>query len=270
MQLNVITGLPRAGSTLMCNILNQNPKFWATSTSVLPTLCAQIVSNWSNSVEVRNMLEKEREKTEDKMYRSLRAFIEEWSKKEGKEIIFDKSRGWAFHSLLLKKLYPDSKIIVMVRDLRNVFASVEKQHRKTPLLEEANTATGKTLFARADSMFSQNGLIGTPLAGIEDLIRRNPNGVIFVQFESLAQDPESVMKTLYKEMEMDYFEHDFENVKNTANDPDGHYLHKYPHKGEGKVTPLNKEEWKSYVSEDIAGLIMNRFQDYNKFFGYVQ
>jgi len=122
--INVITGLPRAGSTLLCNILNQNPKLYATSTSELPLFLSQITKAWTNSVDVKNELNIDRKKTEDKMERTMRAYIEAWHKSD--KLVFDKSRGWSNNILMLHKLYPKAKVIVMIRDLRDVFASVEK------------------------------------------------------------------------------------------------------------------------------------------------
>lgn len=268
MKLNVITGLPRSGSTLLCNIINQNDRFWATSTSNLPQMINAITHTWSDSVEVKNLLEKHKEETEKKMYDSVVAFIEKWHGIEGKEIIFDKSRGWSSNNLMLKYLYPDAKIIVLVRDLRNVFSSIEKQHQKNPLLDEAQTPIAKTLYDRADKMFGPEGIIGSCIVGVEDLIRREPEGVVFVKYETLSSDPSKVMKKLYEDMGEEFFGHDFRNVKNTAIDCDGHYLHKYPHKGEGEIKPGDPDEWKKYVSDDIGEIIMERFPDYNKFFGY--
>jgi len=193
LNLHVVTGLPRSGSTLLCNVLNQNPRFWATSTSTLPGLLSVMRHFWSSSVEVKNLLEKERDVTEDRMLRTMRSTIREWHRKEGKQIIFDKSRAWTFNALLLRKLFPESKMIVCVRDLRNVFSSVEKQHRKNPLLDEAQNPEQLTIYKRADTMFSANGLIGGPLRGIEDLIRRTPepekNGIRFVKYEQFSHHP---------------------------------------------------------------------------------
>ena len=56
MKLHVITGLPRAGSTLMQNVLAQNPKFKVTSTSELPSIISEISKIWSNSLEIKNYL----------------------------------------------------------------------------------------------------------------------------------------------------------------------------------------------------------------------
>lgn len=213
------------------------------------------------------MLEKEREETQDRMRRSLRSFTESWCEKIGKEVIFDKSRAWNVNSLLLNDLYPDAKQLVLVRDLRNIYASVEKQHKKTPFLDDSN-AKNKTLLDRANSMFSPDGLIGSCIVGVEDLIRRRPKGIVFIQFETFAQNPESVMEKIYAEIGEKPFKHDFDHIENTANDPDGHYLLKFPHSGNGKVQQSDPAEWKKYMTPDLADKIMNRFKEYNQFFGY--
>ena len=266
--MNIITGLPRSGSTLLCNILNQNPKIWAGSTSILPQLCSNLINTWSNAPEIKGDLDRAKEETENKLCRSLKAFCEAWHKREdGREVIFDKSRGWAHHILALLKIFPESKIIVTVRDLREVFASVEKQHRKNGTLDEANNPSAKTLYGRADNMFSKDGIIGGPIEGIEDIIRRKFK-VYWVKYDFLVERPKSTMKEIYEFIEQDEFEHDFENVESTATDHDGLYLHKYPHKGEGKVEPGKLNDWKEYVPQDIADLTMDRFKFFNNFFGY--
>ena len=55
-QIHFITGLPRSGSTLLCNVLNQNPEFYAGSTSPLPALVNTLVNCLSNSPEVQAAL----------------------------------------------------------------------------------------------------------------------------------------------------------------------------------------------------------------------
>ena len=270
MKFHVITGLPRAGSTLLCNVLNQNPAFWATSTSSVPGMLSSVSNFWSNSIEVKNLLEKEKESTEKAMMNSMRGFVNEWHRRDdNREVIFDKSRGWTHHFLLLRKLYPSAKIIVTVRDLRAIFASVEKQHRKNPLVDISGEGAAKGIFQNADAMFSPNGMIGHCIEGIMDLTRRKPEGVIYVSYEAFSQNPGAIMARIYDSIGEASYTHDFNNVVNTANDCDGHYLHKYPHKGEGKIEPCNPNEWKEYLSPDLAQTIMNRFSAYNQLFGYV-
>ena len=267
MKLHVVTGLPRSGSTLLCNILNQNPKFWSTSTSALSNLLSVVSHTLANSPEVKGLLQCNREQTEHRMKAAAQAFVKEWHSIHDREIVFDKSRSWTHNSLLLNSLYPDAKMLVTVRDLRSVFGSCEKQHRKNPILDEAKDLNSKTLYSRADTMFSPDGLIGGPIVGIQDILNRKVD-VFFVKYEDFAADPTLIMSRVYGYLGEENFEHDFENVENTAKDPDYLYMHKYPHKGEGKVAMVDKDEWKTYFSQDIADIIMQRFKDFNTYFGY--
>jgi sulfotransferase len=269
MKFNVITGLPRSGSTLFCNILNQNPRFFASSTSNVVYMVNSIISSWSGCIEVKNLLGLEKEKTEQRMWNSLRQFIEGWYEVEGKDIIFDKSRGWGLNHLALQNLFPNSKLIVMVRDIRNIFSSIEKQYIKNPLFDESSVPGGKTIYHRADHMFGPEGIVGTCIVGVEDMIRRmKKHNILFVIYEELSANPEKCMKKVYDFLEEEQFHHDFNNVKKTAVDPDSFYLNKYPHEGKGKVVPTNSEEWKGYFTEELANTIMGRFPLYNSFLGY--
>ena len=269
MKMHVVTGLPRAGSTLLCNILNQNPRFWANSTSPLPNFLSSIINIWSNSIETKNLLEKDRINTETKMQNCLTSFAQNWLYQPEKEIFFDKSRGWTHHYFLLKRIFPDAKMVVLIRDLRSVFASIEKQHRKTPLFDDTQDPVQKGIFQRADQMFSPNGIIGHCLEGIMDLIRRDTKDVLFIPYEGLSKNPKFTMEKIYEEIGEPSFKHDFDNITNTAIDCDGHYLYKFPHEGSGKVTAVKADDWKEYIPNDLATTIMQRFNEYNKFFSYI-
>ena len=59
-KINVICGLPRSGSTLLCNILNQNPDFHASSTSPLAQTLGALSQFLSTSPEVKSDLYNDR------------------------------------------------------------------------------------------------------------------------------------------------------------------------------------------------------------------
>lgn len=267
MRFNVICGLPRSGSTLLCNLLNQNPAFHASSTSSLPQLLQSMGATWSQSPEIQSALHADKQGTEGKMTRAMRAVIREWYADREGHVIFDKSRPWNNLSLLLKTLYPESLMIVCVRDLRGVFGSIEKQHQKFPVLD-ALTPEAKTLYNRADAMFSLNGLIGQCITGVEDIVRREPQGTIVVRFEKFVQKPERTMTRIYEALDMDEFGHNYDHVENTSEDLDALYNNKFPHEGAGEVKEPDPREWQKYVSPDVAQHIMQTFSSYNQAFNY--
>ena len=266
--MHVITGLPRSGSTLFCNILNQNPKFHASSTSCLPLLFAGMINTWSQQLEVKADLERDRKSTEARLARTLRGLCSSWyDNGDDKKVIFDKSRAWMHHLPSLRQAFTKSKVIVLVRDLRDVFASIEKQHLKNPILDEANLPNAKTQYGRADHLFSPAELVGGPLGGLKDIIDRKQD-VFVVKFEDLASHAEEVLKATYEYLgEKWYPQHKYKSVKDTSTDPDGFYLFKYPHEGKGDVKPP-KGHWSDHVAPDIAVQIVSRFPWFYQQFEY--
>lgn len=266
MKFNGICGLPRSGSTLLCNLLNQNPRFYASSTSVIPQSVRLVSNFWSQSPELKSELINDKDGTELRMANVLRAFIGTWYHGKG-EVVFDKSRAWNHNAPLFNQLNPEGHLFVCVRDLRSIFASMEKQHAKNPILDEVGDVLGRTVFNRADSKFSPEGIIGQQVLGVEDLIRRDLPFVHFIRYENFVQEPHVPLNRIYEAIGEEPCPHDFVDVKNTSTDVDALYLNKYPHEGSGEVKPPYSN-WADYVSNDIANLIIQRFPMYNQTFGY--
>ncbi len=267
---HVISGLPRSGSTLLCNILNQNPEFYAGSTSPLPEICSGFVNIISNSMEIKACLVNDSEATQKRLQGMIMGLIVEWYADKQDKVIFDKSRGWPFSSTLLRSVFENIKMIVTVRDLRSVFGSIEKQHQKTPIFDQAMNPIQKTITSRADSMMSPEGIIGQCVHGVEDVMMRKPDNVFVLQYESFTVDPATKIKELYNFLGLPHFEHTYDDIKNTSEDVDSLYLNKFPHQGVGKINPADKTEWEEYVPEELAKLIIERYPSYNQRFGYAQ
>lgn len=266
-RFHFIGGLLRSGSTLTCNIFNQNPSCYVSSTSPLsgPISAAQAV--WSASAEIKGMLVKDRALTYTRMQRSLRGLAEGWYAHRSEPVILDKSRAWNFSAALLADLWPDAKIVTIVRDLRSIIGSIEKRHVETAILDDAKDFAHRTLFERVSGMLQATHPVGTALMGVEDLIRRQPPNWIWVRYEDLCEDPANVMRGLYERLGEEYFEHDFLNVKNVAEDVDELYNLKFPHQGDGPVRKPQPDDWVRWISPDIEAHI-NTFTVYSQFFGY--
>jgi sulfotransferase len=229
-----------------------------------------LIHNWSSSIEFKSDLIHSQEEAVARIQYSARSFCEAWYKKHSDKVtVFDKSRGWNHNVLHLKQIFPKSKILLTVRDLRNVFASMEKQHRKVPLLDASPSAIHKTIYHKAEESFAPNGLIGSPLHGILDIIRRQLD-VLFIKYELLAQHPDQIMKEIYTYLNEPFYQHDFINIKNTAEDVDALYNYKFPHRGSGKVTGGDTDEYRFLMNDEISNLIMSGFHPYNQYFGYTQ
>jgi sulfotransferase len=146
------SSLPRAGSTLLQNIMGQNPDFYVTPTSGVLELVYAARTNYSDSPEFKAQ-------DADIMKTAFLSFCgggvhNFFEAITDKKYVIDKSRGWGVHYNFLNSFHPDPKIICMIRDPRAIMASMEKnfrknQHQDSGLVNHAEM-TGTTTEKRVD------------------------------------------------------------------------------------------------------------------------
>lgn len=265
-KIHAVCGLPRSGSTLLCNLLNQNPAFHASSTSGLAQTVGAMMQVWSGQAETKSDLAHDRDGTEARMQRVVQAVMEAWYGGVDAEVVFDKGRGWVTLQAQMLAIMPEMRLICVVRDPREVLASVERHHAAFPVLSDV--PPGDTMLARADRLFSPQGLIGGPLTHMEDLHRRDTPNVVVVKYEALVARPEREMAKLYADLGLEAFGHDFDAVEDTATDLDALYLNKFPHQGAGGTVAPRPVTWPTTVPGEIATLIANRYNTFFRAFGY--
>jgi hypothetical protein len=197
---------------------------------------------------------------------NLREDILSWYDWCDEPVVFDKGRGWTSLSMVLGQIFPNSKILLMIRDPRDVFAGIERQHALDPILTDAVLGED-TMVSRAKVMFGPKGLIGGPIRHIEDILRRKPQNVIPVVAEEFARNPEESMRIIYAKLREDWHPHDFDNVENVSEDVDGIYNYKFLHRGCGKVQPPD-DRWQDVLSDDVASMIVNTWPKFCAAFGY--
>src|SRR6056297_2046898 len=121
-------GLPRAGSTLLCNILSQNPRFEVTPTSPLCEYVNAMTRAFSASEQRKAYLDQD--KAASCFRGAIKGAIEGYF---SGPVGIDKSRGWTAKADLLTKIYGQKlKVIVPIRDLRGCVASEEMRFRQNP------------------------------------------------------------------------------------------------------------------------------------------
>ena len=124
MKFVTLAGLPRSGSTLLGNLLQQHPNITVEMDSCL----SDILTNISQHSEKMYTETQRTMKEMKKIYTSfMRAGISSWLDLLcDTEIYIDKDRSWAVDFDLLFNLIPSAKVIYVVRDLRGVISSLEK------------------------------------------------------------------------------------------------------------------------------------------------
>lgn len=259
---HVICGLPRSGSTLLCNILAQNPAFHVRHTSEVPVKLRASMAAATEAAETKGQFAHDPRGTDETIWQEGRVIVQSYH--NPKKVNFDKSRSWNDMQFVLEKLYPEARIICCVRDLRAVFGSNEKQWRRNPMFMIPPGLKGRE---RKNNQFAPDGIIGGPLAGVEDLMMYENPRVMFLKYEALTDKPKLLMQQVYQHIGEPWFEHDFKDIRNTAIDPDWLYLGKFPHHGDGEVKA--RTDWQQFVPQPLALEIMQGNIGYNQAFGYI-
>jgi Sulfotransferase family len=132
-QFVLLGGMPRAGSTLLCNILAQNPSLHATATSGCMDVMFGIRNSWDKLIEHRS--NPDRAGNKRALRRVLRAVMDAYYAEAAKPVIVEKCRGWLSLLEMADAVlgYP-VKVIVPIRNVADVLSSFEKLHRRQSAL----------------------------------------------------------------------------------------------------------------------------------------
>lgn len=235
-----IAGMPRSGSTLLCNLLNQNPKFWATPTSGLCPLMLRVNHIWSEVPELRASAKG------DNRTDTLRGMLTGFYRSVEQPVIFDKSRGWpAMAEVLRNVLSAEPKILVTIRDIPSILSSCEKLFRAEIANPESRAQWGQnmeTLEGRLAFWCDGTQMVGGNYNRIRDCVARgNRRKLHFVDFDQLCAMPGPTMAEVYKFLGEEPFEHNFTNVEQTTHEEDREHGFVDLHTIRPKVGPVSKD-----------------------------
>jgi sulfotransferase len=241
--IHFISGLPRSGSTLLANLLTQNPRFHSTATSGILEILFLVRNSWDKVLEFRAAVD--RVENEAEKIRVLRGILQAYHSERGRPVVFDKSRSWLAHLELAEKLLErPAKVLVPVRDVREVLASFERLWRSSSatgqVAQEANNyAEFQTIKGRCDVWMRGDQPVGLALNRIKDALHRGfADRMHFVRFEQLTQNPGPTLRAIYDFLGEPWFEHDFNNVAQVTAEDDRVFGFPDLHTIRAKVEPV--------------------------------
>ena len=125
-QMHVNSSLPRSGSELLQALLSQHPLVYASATSPLLEYWFGAYKNFDlPEVKSQNQL---------LMKKAFCSFCHSgahgyYRALTDKPFVIDKSRGWLEYAEWLWDVFPNAKIVSMVRKVEDIVASLEKRAR---------------------------------------------------------------------------------------------------------------------------------------------
>lgn len=206
-----ISGLPRSGSTLLAALLRQNPAISAGISSPVATLFNAVSSSMGVWTETASLL------SDAHRERILRGLFESYyADQPDKQVIVDTNRAWCSKMPVLKRLYPDSKVICCVRSLAWVMDSIERLTRKHPLTESklfSDDAERATVYTRTEALGKYDRLMGYPWTALKEAFYGEySHNLLLVDFDLLTSSPGRVMDLIYDFIGEPRFSHSFTNI----------------------------------------------------------
>lgn len=215
-----ISGLPRSGSTLLSAILKQNPRFTAGISDPLQMYAHSIIKDTGTAAGMEAVVDV------DKRRELIKGLFDSFYS-GGNEVCFNTNRGWTANTALLKDLFPDFKMIVVLRDITWILDSFER-------LNNANPYTIKPLYHHQDlgnvyeraNMLMGNmpnfpGYVAGPYTNVKhSMFCNEKNHILYVEYDTLVRNTKTAMHQIYQFLNEPYFEHDFENVEDSYDEFD--------------------------------------------------
>jgi len=237
-----VTGLPRAGSTLLCQLLAHHPQIYSTGhSSPLSLALNQLRHQLSDNEFLLSQLDVDFDLGYQRLVNAYRGFINGWFAETDKTWVVDKNRGWLNQLETVYGLDPDCRLLVCVRELGQIYGSIEAQHQKTLLLDFPDHLANLSRYARADKLFAPEGVIGGPLKALEsiqDIENSLQSRLYYVIFEHLISEPVVVMQGIYQWLGLPNAPFDPQNLSVSEHESDSYYRFKYRHQTKSRIQPI--------------------------------
>ncbi|MFC3194159.1 sulfotransferase family protein [Marinicella sediminis] len=261
-----VAGLPRSGSTLMCQLLGEHPDIYSTGhSSPLANTIKGMRARMSDDPFLLSQLDVDYDLVYQRLTNSYRGFINGWFEETDKSMVVDKNRSWLNGLETLSHLDPNFKMVVCIRDLRQIFASIENRHQKTSLIDFPDDMADLTSYERADKLFSPQGVVGRPLrliGQLQDVSVQLQKNLYYIIFEDLMNEPIRVMQEVYHWLGADNYIIDPNKLSVKQHESDSYYRFKYPHKTYDSIKPPALHDVTPRIGNDIT----KEFEWYYKLF----
>ena len=267
-QLHYCLGLPRTASTLIMNILNENPRIFTTGTCCMPYFvdaCQQ------RSNEVSEFIALDKDVLNRSYINFLRQGMRGWFEAmTDKPIVFSKSRIWSEWLPHTVAIDPNSKYLVILRDLRDIICSFDSLVWKYP--QVPNQTTYQEPFEKRMEMYCTDtqSLLGRPLQvlpHIMEVAQKNPNNFFLCKHEHFNEQPRETLQQMYQWLGEPNFEHNLDNIPEPDyKENDSTYRSLVYHKTGTKLKKLEPRWPKIMTEEQSKAVIDNNRWYYEAFY----
>ena len=261
-----VTGLPRAGSTLLCQLLAEHPDIKCDGHS--SPLCNTILGirrMISDDTFFLAQLDNAFDSSYKHLTNAMQGFLRGWNQDCEQKVVVDKNRAWLHAIELLLHIEPEAKLIVCLRDLGQIYGSIEAQHQRTILVDFIDHLADYDRFGRADMLFAKDKTIGSPLISLHavpDLPKHVQERLYFLRFEDLVDNPVACMSHVYTWLGLSPFQINPEKLTVGVQESDSHYHMKYTHKQADHISKPKRHELPPRIQAQIESAYAWFYQMY--------
>ena len=215
--IHFISGLPRAGSTLLSALLTQNPRLHAGMSGPVGGFFTSLLGQMSGANEFSVFLDETQKKA------ILKGVFENYYAAQRDKVVFDTNRLWCSKMPALADLFPGAKVIACVREVAWIVDSIEGliQRNAFEMSKIFNFDAGGTVYSRAEGVSSGNGMVGFALNAVKEAyFGKHTDNLMLLRYETLTTRPAEAIKAVYEFIGEKPFQHDFENVEYDADEFD--------------------------------------------------
>ena len=251
-----MAGLPRAGSTLLKSIINQNPNIYTQPVTPVMELMYHTEQYFLTSEQYIGYPNPEG------AYKLISNIIENYYFKVEKPIIIDHNRAWSNNIERLRTyITPNPKIICPVRDISEILTSfitmIHRNSDEVSFIDQTLIDKGFTVDDdnRCQYLMSDDGIVEQALwAQSQAFIRNETDHLLMVEYDDIVNTPQETMDRIYNFLEVDGYKHDFNNVKNNHRESEKQWNLKDMHHVRNKVQKISKKP------EDVLSpFILNKY-----------
>jgi len=253
-----MAGLPRAGSTLLKSILNQNPEIHTEPVSPILELMYYTDEYFTTSEQY---LAYPKPKS---AYNLVSKVIDNFYFDTEEPVVIDHCRAWSNNIERIKTYITlNPKIICPVRDVADILTSfITMIHRNKDqvsfidehLIEKGYPTTDDN---RCHYLMSKEGIVEQALwAQSQAFIRGDQKHLLMVEYDDLMNSPQETMNRIYEFLEMDAYQHNFNHIDNAHRETEYQWNLKDMHQVRSKLSKRSKKP-EDVLSEEVLNKYNN-------------
>ena len=221
-----MSGLPRAGSTLLSSILNQNPRFHSGPSSPVVSTMLMLEDHLSNDELFRAFPKPEQAS------KIISGVLENYYSDVEKPVIIDKNRSWVNRVHYIPGYFGiEPKILCPVRNMDEVLTSFLSMHRRNPFTVDGRINFLDEMLVKNNAplndenrcllLSGSNGIVGQSYNGIRQaLMEGRQKQLHFIEYDDLMNNPDETMRKIYEFLNEEHFNHDFSKIDNIHKEKD--------------------------------------------------